>query len=95
MRKELAMSKPKPCVDIEPFAVRPKDGTRLAGCGETEFYKRLNSGRYESFLDGTSRLVTVRSIRADQEKLLAASKGTPRAQPSKRRGGPGRPRKVT
>jgi len=88
------MSMPKPCVDIEPFAVRPKDGARLAGCGETEFYKRLNAGRYESFLDGTARLVTVRSIRADQEKLLAASKGTPRDNPSKRRGGPGRPKKT-
>jgi len=39
---------PKPVVELEPFAVRPKDGRRLAGCGETEFYKRMNEGRYET-----------------------------------------------
>src|SRR5215831_935406 len=78
---------------ITPFAVRPREGKLLAGCGETEFYKRLNAGRYESFLDGTSRLVTVASIIADQKRLLAATSGTPRDKPSKRRGGPGRPKK--
>ena len=77
-------------VDIKPFAVRPKDGARLAGCGLTEFYKRLNDGRYESFLDGTARLVIVDSIRRDQQKLLATARGTPRTNPSRRSGGPGR-----
>src|SRR5262245_51960596 len=79
---------------ITPFAVRPKDGKVLAGCGETEFYKRMNQGRYETFLDGTSRLVTVRSIIADQERMLAATGGTPRERPSIRGGGPGRPKKT-
>ena len=82
---------PKPVVELEPFAVRPKDGRRLAGCGETEFYKRMNEGRYETFLDGVSRLVTVRSIRAAQERLLAEARGAPRENPSKRHG-PGRRR---
>ncbi len=85
-----------PLVELEPFAVRPKEGMRLAGCGESEFYKRINAGRYESFLDGTSRMITVRSIRSDQEKLLAEARGTPREKPSKRAGfRDGRPRKVT
>jgi len=79
----------KPIVDVEPFAVRPKDGARIAGCGLTELYKRLNSGRYESFLDGTSRMITVRSIHEDQKKLLAAAAGTPSDKPSSR----GRPKK--
>jgi hypothetical protein len=81
-------------VDIEPLAVRPKDGARLAGVGLTEFYRRLNAGLYDSFLDGTARLVTVESIRSHQEQLLKAAAGTPRESPSKRRGGPGRPRKT-
>ena len=80
-------------IDIKPFAVRPKDGARLAGCGLTEFYRRLNDGLYETFLDGTHRLVTVESIRAHQQKQLVASRGTPRQRPSKRSGGPGRPKK--
>jgi hypothetical protein len=83
---------PESIVDLQPFALRPKDGARLAGCGLTEFYKRLNSGRYQSFLDGANRLVIVESIRADQRKLAATS-GTPREHPSERSGGPGRPRK--
>ena len=29
-------------VQIEPFAVRPKEAARLDGCGITEFYARLN-----------------------------------------------------
>ena len=35
---------PNPVIDIEPFAVRPKEGARLAGVGLTEFYRRLNEG---------------------------------------------------
>jgi hypothetical protein len=83
-----------PIVDIEPLAVRPKVGARLAGCGLTEFYKRLNEGLYESFLDGSARLVIVESIRAHQQRQLEASRGTPREKPSRRGGGPGRPQKT-
>jgi hypothetical protein len=78
---------------FEPFAVRPKDGARLAGVGLTLFYERLNDGVYESFLDGTNRLVTVESIKRHQRQLLEAARGTPRENSSKRRGGPGRPKK--
>jgi len=56
----------------------------IAGCGVTEIYKRMNSGRYKSFLDGTSRLIVVQSILDDQAKLLATAAGTPCDQPSKR-----------
>jgi hypothetical protein len=83
----------QPIVEIQPFAVRPKDAARLAGCGITQLYERLNTGVYESFLDGTARLVTVESIRAHQERQLAATRGTPHELRSKRRGGPGRPKK--
>jgi hypothetical protein len=70
--------------DIEPFAVRAKIGAQLAGCCLAEFYKRLNAGEYETFLDGAARMITVRSIRARQERLLAETPGTPRERPSPR-----------
>jgi hypothetical protein len=78
---------------FEPFAVRPKVAAQLAGIGLTTLYDRLNSGEYESFVDGSTRMVTVRSIKARQERLLAAASGTPRDKPSKRGGGPGRPKR--
>jgi hypothetical protein len=66
-----------------PFAVRVKEGMRLAGCGLTEFYRRLNEGFYESFLDGHNRLVVVESILAHQRRQLEKTRGTPRMKPSK------------
>jgi hypothetical protein len=89
-----AMPDVSPIPHIEPFAVRPKVAAKLDGCGITEFYKRLNAGEYETYVDGTARMVTVRSIRERQQRLLAAASGTPRENPSRRSGGPGRPRKV-
>jgi len=84
------MSSNNPVVTLEPFAVRPREGARLAGVGLTKFYERLNEAAYESFLDGSSRLVTVESIKAFQRKQLAASRGAPVSKPSVR----GRPRKT-
>jgi hypothetical protein len=69
---------------IEPFAVSPRQVARIDHCGLTEVYKRLNRGEYESFIDGSKRLITVRSIRARQERQLAAGAGTPRENPSSR-----------
>jgi hypothetical protein len=76
---------------IEPFAVTPKVAAKLESCGITEFYRRLNGGQYETYLDGGKRLITVRSIKARQQRLLSAANGTPRQNPSPR----GRPRAAT
>jgi hypothetical protein len=65
-----------------PFAVRVKEGMRLAGCGLTQFYRRLNAGVYVSFLDGCNRLVTVESILDHQRRQLEKTRGTPRDKPS-------------
>ena len=81
-------------INLPIFAVRPKDGARLAGVGLREFYKRLNDGTYQSFLDGPNRLVVVESILSHQKQQLAATAGTPRERPSLRNGGPGRPKKT-
>jgi hypothetical protein len=75
--------------NLEPFAVRPKEGARLAGCSLSLFYRRLSEGVYETFLDGFNRLVTVESIKATSEKTISGGSRTPTSRPSKRR-----PRKV-
>jgi hypothetical protein len=80
-------------VNITPYAVRAKIGAQLAGCGLTEFYRRLNEGRYATFRDGVARLVVVESIRDDQRQLLAESGGTPKENPAQK-AGPGRPKRA-
>jgi hypothetical protein len=80
-------------VTIEPFAVRVPEAMRLDGCRTTEFYRRLKAGEYESFVDGSVRMVTVRSIRARQQRALAASNAS--GDKPARRAGPGGPRKTT
>ena len=78
---------------IPPY-VRAKQGARIAGVGLTEFYNRLNKGRYQSFLDGNLRFVVTESILADQRKL-AEEQSTPAGQPLGRGSGRrGRPRKT-
>lgn len=80
------MSK-SPEVQIEPFAIPPKETARIDRCGITEVYRRINDGEYESYLDGSKRMITLRSIRARQERQLKAATG------AKRPAGPGRPKK--
>jgi hypothetical protein len=74
---------------IEPFAVRPTEAARIENCSRTVIHQRIGAGEYESYLDGKRRLITLRSIRARQERLLAETAGL------KRRAGPGRPKKTS
>jgi hypothetical protein len=83
-----------PLVKLEPFAVRPKEGARLAGVGLTKFYEELNRGVYQTFTDGFLRFVVTQSIFDHQKRLAKEQQGTPAAMPSKRKGGPGRRRKT-
>lgn len=78
-------------VTIEPFAVRPKTLAQLEDCCLAEIYKRLNAGEYETYLDGTARMITMRSVRARHERLTAVNRGTPQEKPGRK---PGRPRKT-
>jgi hypothetical protein len=80
-------------VQTEPFVVSPKKCAWIEGCGLTEIYRRLNENEYESYTEGGRRFITMRSIRARQERLLAAASGTPSTKRSNRRGGPGHPKK--
>jgi hypothetical protein len=60
--------------ETEPLIVRPKTAMRMLACGETRFYELVASGEIESFKDGGSRKVLVRSIHAYIERLRNQSK---------------------
>jgi hypothetical protein len=59
---------------LEPLAVSPRQTSILIDCGLTRVYDLINRGELESYLDGRSRKVTMRSIRDHQERLLAAAR---------------------
>lgn len=72
---------PIPTIRVGPLAKHEK-------CTPGEIHRRINAGEYESYLDGRRRLITLRSVRARQERLLKETAGL------KRRAGPGRPKKT-
>jgi excisionase family DNA binding protein len=61
--------------EIEPLAVSPRQACRLLGCGITRLYELIGAGELESYLDGRMRRITMRSIVARIERLLASSAG--------------------
>jgi hypothetical protein len=60
----------------EPLAVKPRDAWRMLGCGNTYGYQLLGAGELESYLDGSSRKITVASIRAYIARKPAAAEAT-------------------
>jgi excisionase family DNA binding protein len=56
--------------DDQRLVVRPKIACHLLSVGTTRVYELLNAGELESFRDGSSRLITARSIRAYVERML-------------------------
>jgi hypothetical protein len=77
---------------LEPLAVSPRETRQLLRIGNTRLYELLNGGELESYQEGRSRRITMRSIRARIERLLGAAGATGVAtapQPRRR----GRPRK--
>jgi hypothetical protein len=80
---------------LEPLAVSPRETRQLLSIGNTRLYELLNAGELESYQEGRSRRITMRSIRARIERLLGAAGATGAAaaiatHPRRR----GRPRKV-
>src|SRR5262249_36995931 len=61
-----------PLQSVEPLAVKPATAWRLLDCGNTRGYKLLHTGELVSFLDGSSRKITVESIRNYIARQLAA-----------------------
>jgi hypothetical protein len=78
-----------PLPEIEPIAVRPRVAWRLLDCGNTHGYALLAAGELESYLDGRSRRITMRSIKGYIARRLASNRataGTPIEPPRRRRG---------
>jgi N6-adenosine-specific RNA methylase IME4 len=65
---------------IEQVASVPfQQACTLQGVGTTTGYELINAGEWESYLDGKSRKVTLRSIKARRDRLLSEAKTRPRA----------------
>jgi excisionase family DNA binding protein len=65
------MSRTETLPPLEPLVASPKTTCHLLGIGTTKSYELLDAGELESFLDGTSRKITTRSIKAYIERKLA------------------------
>jgi len=61
--------------DIDPFAVKTREAGRLGGHGKTKTFELIKSGEYESYLDGSVRMVVTASIRARIKRKLKESGG--------------------
>ena len=59
--------------EIEPLVVSPKVAERLLNDSHSRLYQRIKSGELESYLDGSVRRITMRSIKAAIERKLAES----------------------
>jgi excisionase family DNA binding protein len=69
--------------------VSPRQACRLLNVGITYLYGLINNNELESYLEGRrARRITMRSIRARQERQLGAARGavitTETAQPRRR-----------
>jgi hypothetical protein len=62
--------------ETDPYVVGTAEAGRLGGHGKTKTHELINSGEYESYLDGRIRLITTRSIRARIRRKLEESRGT-------------------
>jgi excisionase family DNA binding protein len=82
-----------PLQEVEPLVVGPRVAWHLLGCGNTHGYELIAAGELESYLDGRSRRITMRSIKAYIARRLAADRATSAALTDARSRGRGRPRK--
>jgi hypothetical protein len=57
--------------DITPLIVKPRVARQLLSCSIKKLYELLAAGELESFKDGRSRKITMRSINARIERKLA------------------------
>jgi hypothetical protein len=62
--------------EFGPLAVSPRVAAVMCGCGITKIYDLIGSGELESYLDGSARKITTRSIRARFERLIARAQSS-------------------
>jgi hypothetical protein len=60
-------------------SVSVRQASALGVGGVTRIYELINNGELESFLDGKSRRITLRSIKDRQNRLLKSGGNTPYA----------------
>lgn len=65
-----------------PLLVKPREAWRLLNCSNTRGYELIAAKELESFLDGRSRKITMKSIHQYIERRLARSLETDK-RPSK------------
>jgi len=71
---------PHPELVIAPIAVKPRGAAIMLSMGLTRVYELLNAGELVSYHDGSSRLITVDSIRAYVARKIAQTEvNTPAA----------------
>jgi hypothetical protein len=68
--------------DNERLAVSPRRAWHMLGCGNTHGYALLAAGKLESYLDGRSRRITMRSIHRYIADRLADTSSTPISAPT-------------
>jgi hypothetical protein len=69
------MRKKKDAPQIEPRVTDVNGGCKRANTGKDRFYKLLHTGEIESYLDGRSRKVVIKSIDDYIDRQIAESKG--------------------
>jgi hypothetical protein len=70
-RSKIAPHK-RPALDgPQPLVVKPRAAERLLSCSHKRLYELLNAGELESFRDGASRKITLKSIEAYILRQLA------------------------
>ena len=82
-----------PLHEVEPLAVRPSVAWRLLDCGNTHGYELIAAGELESYRDGRSRRITMRSIKAYIARRLSANCPASAASTDAQSRRRGRPRK--
>jgi hypothetical protein len=63
-------------------SVPPRQACTIIGCGSTRLHELMRDGEVESYKDGTSRRITLRSIAARRERLLAEEQEARAPQPA-------------
>ena len=59
--------------DNEPLVVSPRRAMHMLDIGHSRLYELLAAGKLESFKDGKSRKITMRSIKSYIERQLGAA----------------------
>ena len=75
---------------LEPLAASPREACTLLNLGLTRLYQLIRNDELDSYLDGSSRRITMESIHRRLERLLANARTTESTDKTQRRRPPSR-----